>query len=179
MVLPQRCSVKSIWLSGYTINKWVACTTVLFAVMNKREWLLKRNCSLSPRQSIVALGSLCIAMLIFALPFVLLYGAWMVLAFAVIEIIGLAAAFVHYARHARDREHIVLAEGSLLVECIEADSIQQFRLEPSWIRVVPPKRYGELIRLQCGGRYAVEIGRFVTVEKRQHLAEELRQALRK
>lgn len=147
--------------------------------MNKREWLLKRNCSLSPRQFIAALGSLCIAMLVFALPFVLFYGAWLVLIFAMIEIAGLVAAFVHYARHARDREHIVLADGSLLVEYIEADSVRQFRLEPDWIRIVPPKRYGDLIRLQCGGRYAVEIGRFVTVEKRQRLAEELRQALRK
>ncbi|TCS32729.1 putative membrane protein [Paucimonas lemoignei] len=147
--------------------------------MNNREWLLKRNCSLTPRQSIAALGSLCLAMLGLAVPFVLLYGAWLVLVFAAMEIAALAAAFVHFARHARDRERIVLADGSLLVERVEADNVHQFRLEPNWIRVEAPRRYGDLIRLRCGGRYAVEVGRFVTVEKRKHLAEELRQALRK
>jgi uncharacterized membrane protein len=147
--------------------------------MNKREWVLKRNCSLSPRQSIAALGGLCLGMLVFALPFVLFYGAWLVLVFAVIEAVALAAAFVHYARHACDHEHIVLADGSLLVECIEAEKkTRHIRLEPRWIRVVPPKRYGDLISLQYG-RHAVQIGRYLTAEKRRRLAEELRQELRK
>ena len=88
--------------------------------MNQREWVLKRNCSLSPRQSLAALGGLCLAILVFAMPFVLFYGAWLVLVFACIETLALATAFLHYARHARDHEHIVLANGSLLVECIEA-----------------------------------------------------------
>lgn len=147
--------------------------------MHKREWVLKRNCSLSPRQSLAALGGLCLAMLVFAMPFVLFYGAWLVLVFALIEAMALAAAFLHYARHARDHEHIVLANGSLLVECIEAEKkVRQIRLEPNWIRVIPPKRYGDLISLQYG-RHAVEVGRFLTVEKRRRLAEELRQELRR
>lgn len=145
--------------------------------MNRREWLLKRNCSLSPRQFVVALGSLCLALLVFALPFAI-FGAWVVLAFAALEVAGLIAAFYHFARHACDCEHIVLADGSLLVERIEAEKVHQIRLEPHWIRVVTPKRYGDLICLESG-RYAVKIGRYLTVDKRCRFAEELRRELRK
>jgi uncharacterized membrane protein len=146
--------------------------------MNKQEWLLKRNCSMSPRQLLAALAGLCLGIFVFSLPFVLLYGAWLVLVYAILEVVALAAAFVHYARHARDHEHIVLADGSLLVECVEAERVRQIRLEPNWIRVVTPRRYGDLIRLECG-RYAVQVGRFVTAERRRLVAEELRRELRK
>jgi uncharacterized membrane protein len=146
--------------------------------MDKREWLLKRNCSLSPRQFFTALVGLCLGLLVFSLPFVILYGAWLVLVFAIMEVAALTAAFLHYARHACDHEHLVLADGSFLVECCEAERVRQIRLEPHWIRVVTPRRYGDLIRLEYG-RYAVQIGRFITVEKRRLLAEELRQELKK
>jgi len=146
--------------------------------MHQREWLLKRNCSLSPRQFVVAMSGLCLGLIVFSLPFVFLYGAWMVLAFAILEAAALATAFLHYARHACDHEHIVLADNALLVECIEAERVRQIRLEPQWLRVVPPKRYGELISLESG-RCAVQVGRFLTLEKRQLLAEELRQEIRK
>lgn len=49
------------------------------------EWLLKRNCSLSPRQAAKAYGALCGALLLIGLVFTL-RGAWWVLTFALVEI---------------------------------------------------------------------------------------------
>jgi uncharacterized membrane protein len=145
--------------------------------MNKREWFLKRNCSLSPRQFVTTLSILCLGLILFTLPFAV-YGAWIILAFAALEIAGLAVAFYCYARHACDHEHIVLADGSLLVERFEADKIEQIRLEPNWVRVVSPKRYGDLIKLESG-RHAVQIGHYLTAANRRRFAEELRRELRK
>lgn len=148
------------------------------AGMNKREWLLKRNCSLSPRQSVAALTGLCLGLFILPVPLLLVLGAWPVFAFAILEAVALAAASLHYARHACDHEHIVLADGALLVERIEAEKVEKIRLEPRWTRVVPPRRYGDLVGLESG-RDAVLVGRFITAEKRRLFAEELRHELRK
>ena len=48
------------------------------------EWLMKRNCSLSPRQALLVYALLCTATLGIAVVFTV-QGAWMVLAFALVE----------------------------------------------------------------------------------------------
>jgi uncharacterized membrane protein len=141
----------------------------------RREWLLKRNCSLSPRQSGWAYALLCVASLFVALPFTL-RGAWYVLAFACIEILALAIALLHYARHAGDHEHIALEDGCLMVECVLAGAVEQTRLDPCWTRVVLPRRAAELILLEQQG-VRVPIGRFLTDARRRQVAQELRREL--
>ena len=80
------------------------------------HWLLKRNCSFSPRQltavfASLSLVSLAIAAVLWA------QGALLVIPFAGLEIAALGAALVAYARHAADRERLVLRPGRLTVEC--------------------------------------------------------------
>jgi uncharacterized membrane protein len=142
----------------------------------KHEWLLKRNCSLSPRQVGWAYGLLCLGAIGIALLFALL-GIWFVFAFAVLEMAGLALALLHYARHATDREHVALSDGCLLVERIEAGERRQVRLDPYWTRIAVPDRQRSLIRLESRG-VRVEIGGFVSEEVRQQVAQELRRELR-
>jgi uncharacterized membrane protein len=142
----------------------------------KHEWLLKRNCSLSPRQVGWAYGLLCLGAIGIALLFALL-GIWFVFAFAVLEMAGLALALLHYARHANDREHVALSDGCLLVERIEAGERRQVRLDPYWTRIAVPDRQRSLIRLESRG-VRVEIGGFVSEEVRQQVAQELRRELR-
>ena len=144
--------------------------------MAQHEWLLKRNCSLAPRQLASVYAALGLLSFLVGVLFTL-HGAWYVLAFAMLEILVLALAFFNYARHATDHEHIALAEGCLLIECVQAGRLQQTRLDPYWTRITLPHRAEDLIKLEARG-VKVEVGRFVTEEKRLQAAQELRRQLR-
>jgi uncharacterized membrane protein len=141
------------------------------------EWELRRNCSLAPREATLACALLCAGAFGVALVFAL-HGLWIVLAFALLEIAGVIAALVHYARHATDRERIALAEGCLLVERIEAGQHALVRLDPTWTRIaLPDTPQRKLIELESRG-VKVAIGSFVSETRRQQVAVELRHALR-
>jgi uncharacterized membrane protein len=143
--------------------------------MNHREWILKRNCSLSPRQSACAYAAPCIVALIVAAIFTV-HGAWYVMSFAILESVVVALLFFHYARHATDREHIVLMEECLLIERIEAERVQRTRLDRYWTHVTLPSSPQDLIKLEAKG-IKIEVGRFVTKSKRRRFANELRKQL--
>ncbi len=142
----------------------------------QHEWLLKRNCSMSPRQVGRAYGLLAAVVLAIGFAFAL-YGVWMVLAFALLEVCARALALLHYARHASDREHIALSEACLLVERIEAGQLRQTRLDPYWTRIATPTRRRALITLESRG-VRVEVGGFVSEEIRERVARELKRELR-
>jgi uncharacterized membrane protein len=144
---------------------------------DKHDWLLKRNCSLAPRELAWAYAVLCVLSLSVAMMFTL-QGAWYVLVFSMLEMSAVALAFLCYARHASDHEHIVLVDGCLLVEKIVAGKVQQTRLDPYWTRIALPDRTQDLINLEAKG-IKIEVGRFVTVAKRRQVAQELRQELRR
>lgn len=141
-----------------------------------QEWLLKRNCSLSPRQAGIAYGLLCFANLAIAMAFAV-QGFWLVLAFAFLEVVGIAFALLHYTRHATDLEHIALSDTCLLVERIDAGQVRQIRLDPYWARIALPDRKQKLIRLESRG-VRVEVGSYVSEQTRQRVARELRGTLR-
>jgi len=142
----------------------------------KREWFLKRNCSLTPRQLAYAYLVLCAGAFGIALVFAL-QGIWHVFAFALFEMAGIAVALLHYARHALDHEHIALTERCLLIERVRAGRTEKVRLDPHWTRVaLPDSRRQPLIALESRG-VKVEIGGFVTDAIRQQVAQELRREL--
>jgi uncharacterized membrane protein len=142
-----------------------------------REWTLRRNCSLSPRQVARAYAVLCLGSLAVAVGF-LFRGIWLVLAFSLLELTLVGLAMLVYARHATDHERIALSESGLLVTRVLADRRELTRLDPLWTRVlVPDERRRTLIQLESRG-VKVEIGRFVDASRRRQVARELRQALR-
>lgn len=142
----------------------------------QREWHLPRNCSLSPRQTGWAYGVLCLGVAAVSLAFAL-YGMFMVLAFALIEIGGIVLAVLHYARHAIDREDIVLRDDSLVVERVRAGQTQTIAFESCWTRIALPDHRRSLIGLEARG-VRVEVGNFTSEENRRRVGEELRRALR-
>jgi uncharacterized membrane protein len=144
--------------------------------MERREWLLRRNCSLTPRQTLVAYLALCTLSLSVALVF-LLHGVWQVLVFTVTELAAVTLAFILYARHAADYEHIVLTAGCLLVERVSAGRVSQTVLEPYFTRVAPPDSPRSLVLLEAKGT-TLEVGAYALAAQRRRLAEELREALR-
>lgn len=152
------------------------------------ECTLRRNCSMTPRQVARAYAVLCTISLAIALAF-FLHGIWMVLAFSLVELSCVGLALLIYARHALDRERILLSSDCLLVECVQADKRSQARLDPLRTRVLSeaeaaaaahagrgyPRR--ALVMLESRG-VRIEIGRFVNEAQRRQVARELRQVLR-
>lgn len=143
--------------------------------MIEQEWTLKRNCSISPRQMALFYASLCGVSLLLAC-FFTWHGAWYVLVFSMIEISAVGAAFLYYARHAADRERIILSGRCLVVEVIESEKSRQYRFDTISLRVDSPGPKNGLVALVSGAR-RIEVGRFLTQFKRRQFASELHQAL--
>lgn len=140
------------------------------------QWLMKRNCSITPRQMAAVFFSLClVSSLIGGLFFWL--GAPFVAAFAGVELLALGAALVVYARHAADRETLTLVGRSLLVEQTLAGRTQRADLQADWLHVEPQAAQGSLVQLSGNGR-TLHVGRFLRPELRGAFAQELRLALR-
>lgn len=141
------------------------------------EWVLKRNCSLTPKRLLLVFT------LLGALPLAIgcafwLQGAPLVMPFASAELLAVATALLVYARHAADNERIALADGRLTVEHTNGLRVQRVSLQPAWVRVEPKQDDRSLIELSGQGQ-RVAVGRFVRPELRAQLAEELRAALRR
>ncbi|MEP7140198.1 MAG: DUF2244 domain-containing protein [Caldimonas sp.] len=141
------------------------------------EWLLKRNCSISPRQLLGVFLTLCAVSLAIGAAF-WSHGATLILPFAGAELCALAVALAVYARHAADQEKIVLRPDRLTVECSLGHRVIRVEFVPSWVRIEPAAGQGSLIELSGEGK-RVAVGRFVRPELRRALADELRTALRR
>lgn len=141
------------------------------------EWLMKRNCSLTPRQALLVYALLCTATLGIAVVFTL-RGAWMVLAFALLESAAVGAALLHYCRHALDHERIRLDADGLLVEQADGARRHALRFDPGHARVsLPDAGMRALVVIEARG-VRTEIGRFLTPSARRDLASALQRALR-
>jgi uncharacterized membrane protein len=147
------------------------------ASMPALEWLLKRNCSLSPRQLGSVYLSLCGVSLLIAL-FFLWQGAPLVMAFAGLELLLVGVALLVFARHASDRELLRLAGRSLTVEQRVGSRVLHTNFTAEWLTVEPAAAQGSLVQLSGEGR-TVRVGRFLRPELRPAFARELRQALRR
>jgi uncharacterized membrane protein len=140
--------------------------------------ILKRNCSISPAGLLHAYAGLSIVVLGIGAGFALA-GAWPVLPFAGLEVLGLGAALVLYARHAADYERIVLDRGRLVVEVAEAERRMRYELDPRSVRVRVEKGAGERARvLLQDGKEELEVGRHLDAEARVRFAAELEKRLR-
>jgi len=141
------------------------------------HWLLKRNCSVTPRQALTFYASLCVLSLGIAAMF-WVQGATLVMPFASLEVLALGAALVLYSRHAADSENIRLAAGRLTVEHTSGRTTHRAEFAPAWVRVEPEHGDGSLVELSGQGQ-RIAVGRFVRPEMRRALADELRWALRR
>ncbi len=140
------------------------------------QWVLKRNCSLTPTQLFGTYLALCVVSLTIALGFTW-HGASPVVAFAGIELLLVGAALLVYARHAADQERITLANGALSVEHQRGPQVVCTQFRAAWVRVEPRHGEGSLVELSGDGRQSF-VGRYLRPEMRTPLAQELRTALR-
>lgn len=141
----------------------------------QQQWVLRRNCALTPGQLAAWFGVLGAVSMGIAAVFAL-QGAWVVVPFTCAELTALALAFVFYARHAADYERILVSPESLLVERVVGDAVDRIECQPSWVRVEYAGRPRSPVRLVTA-RQQVEVGRFVPEGRRRELAQELRESL--
>jgi uncharacterized membrane protein len=100
-----------------------------------------------------------------------LVGAWLVLPFAGLEVLLLAAAYVVYARHAADYEKIDLDSGRLTVEVVQGERTARHELQGAKVTVDE----GRVVLR--GAKEELEIGRHLDAERRRELAAELEKKL--
>jgi len=137
-----------------------------------KDWTMKRNCSVSPRQFVFFYVSLASFSLLIAFLLVLC-GAWLVLPFTGIELLAVGAAFAIYARHAVDYERIRLYPNRLVIEQMSANALTQFEFNPRWVRVEPGATPRDPVRLVSRGQ-AVAVGLHLPQYRRAQFARELR-----
>lgn len=141
------------------------------------QWLLKRNCSATPRQMMGFYASLCALSMVIGV-FFWTQGAMLVMPFAWLELVAIGTALLVYSRHATDTERIRLQPGRLTVEHVSGRHVERAEFAPAWVRIEPEHGGRSLIELSGQGQ-RISVGRFVRPELRRQLAEELRWALRR
>jgi uncharacterized membrane protein len=141
------------------------------------QWVLKRNCSITPRQLGAVYLSLCLLALAISAGF-WWQGARVVTAFASVELLCVGIALLVYARHAGDGEVLTLAGRSLAVEHNHGGQVAHADFQAEWLAVEPVAGQGSLIELSSRGQ-SMRVGRFLRPEVRAAFAQELRRALRR
>ena len=141
------------------------------------QWLLRRNCSMTPAQLVAFYLSLCAWSLAIAGAF-WWRGATLVMPFAGIELLAVGAALAGLRAPCRRPRARLLRPGRLNVECTLGRRTDQVDFAPAWVRVEPAHGDRSLIELSGEGK-RIAIGRFVRPELRRALADELRCALRR
>lgn len=140
------------------------------------QWVLKRNCAITPSRLFAAYLLLCAVSLTIALSFSW-HGASPVLAFAGIELLLVGVALLVYARHVSDQERITLAGDALRVEHQHGHQTESVQFRAAWVRVEPRHAEGSLVELSGDGHQSC-VGRYLRPDLRAPLAHELRAALR-
>lgn len=141
------------------------------------QWLLRRNCSITPAQLALVYLSLCIVSVLIG-GFFFMQGAPVVLAFAGLELLLVGVALTLFARHAGDRETLTLVGRSLHVEQRVGSHVERTDFAADWLHVEPAGGQGSLVQLSGKGQ-RVRVGRFLRPELRGAFARELRHALRR
>ncbi len=145
------------------------------AVPRAVQWVLRRNCSITPKQLLGFYLSLAAVSLTIAFGF-WWAGAPVVLAFAGFELVMVGLALAVYARHATDCETITLSGRELAIEHRYGAGVDAARFRAEWVRIEPSADDGSLVEVSGEGHRA-RIGRYLRPEWRAQLAQEIRAAL--
>lgn len=139
--------------------------------------LLKRNCSISPSGLWRVFAAIALVTLGIGIGFAC-FGAWLILPFAGLELLVLAAAFVVVGRHATDCERIEFSADRVRVEVRDLERTAVHDFDPVRSQVVLGEgRGGTRVWLLARGA-RLEVGRHLDEASRAGLVIELRRRLR-
>ena len=134
----------------------------------------RRNNSLSSTGRLIAFALIFVASVGIAAAFAI-FGAWLILPFAGLEMLVLFFAFHYMERHAGDYELIEIDGDTVKVEWVSAGNRRGGVFNRHWAQVVAGGGGGRLA-LRSHGR-ELEIGRYMNDEQRQDLARALKRRL--
>lgn len=139
------------------------------------RWQLKRNCSLTPNQlmgcvAVMLLVSACAALMFWGL------GYSLVSLFLLVQMAATVAAAWAYARHACDRDTLILQNGLLAVEQCSGSRTERTEFYAPFVRIDAGSEGDSLVSLSERGK-TVEVGRHVQPAMRRRMAAELQRAL--
>ena len=136
-----------------------------------QTWLMKRNCSFSPKQ----VGGFYLSIVSFSLlvaGYFYLIGVWMILIFTSIEILAVTIALYVYTRHALDYEKITIVGKQLLFERSWGGRIQQHEFNTIWTKLIHSESMGKDLVLKTSNK-EVPIGFFVGDNELDQFEKEL------
>jgi uncharacterized membrane protein len=126
----------------------------------------RRNNSLSSSGRLFVFALIVLASLGIAVIFGLIFGAWPILPFAGLEVLGLHVAFRYIDRHAGDYERLAISGDRLQVEVMDGGKVSRFDCNRYW-----------RLALRSHGR-EFEIGRHLNEQQRLSVARRLERELR-
>ncbi len=144
------------------------------------RWIIKRNCSASPRQLAAVFASIVALSFAIGVGFAA-YGLWLVLPFVGVELVVLAAAFFCFGRHAGDYEVLELQAGRLRLEQVRGSRRSDWQVATPRARVevdAGADRASSARLFLVAADRRVEFGAALVDERRRQLAHELNRALR-
>lgn len=134
----------------------------------------KPNCSMSVAEQKRVFAVIAGFALMVASGF-LLAGVWMVMPFAGIELLALAAAFGYLNGGAEDYESIALNGDKLVLEMRNRKQVERIEFNRYWVRVMLRVAPGGMRRLcLCSHGREVEFGRYLNDQQCLALAHELK-----
>lgn len=136
----------------------------------------RRNNSLSSSGRLLVFGFVFFVSVGIGLAFTLVFGAWLILPFAGIEMLALYLAFRIIDRHAGDYERVAIEGDRLQVEVADGGRVSRFGFNRIWAQVVCADD-GSRLALRSHGR-EIEIGRHLNEEQRLAVASRLKRELR-
>jgi uncharacterized membrane protein len=139
-------------------------------------FIARRNNSLSSSGRLHVFGFIFFVSVGIGLAFTLVFGAWLIMPFAGVEMLGLYLAFRHVDRHAADYERVAISGDRLQVEVPDGGRVNRFDCSCYWARVVCAGDGSPLALRSHGGE--PEIGRHLNEQQRLSVARQLERELR-
>ncbi|OYD59982.1 UNVERIFIED_ORG: putative membrane protein [Burkholderia sp. CF145] len=137
-----------------------------------REWRLKRNCSLTPRQSLAATVFLMALVLAIGVAAAFASGVWLALPFSMLCTVAVGIAFIAYARHATDGEVLTFAPPFVIVEIHECGCRTMHRMNAARLSVSLGDSDGAVYL--CDGWQRIPVGRQLPAAARAEFVRQLR-----
>ena len=140
-----------------------------------RTWLMKRNCSFSPKQvGLFYLSIVCFSLLVAG--YFWLLGAWMILIFTSLALLVLTIALYVYSRHALDYEKITITGKQLIVEKSWGGKVQIEEFNTIWTKLYCGGTGRHRLALKSSTK-EVPIGFFVVMNEQEQFEKELKSYL--
>lgn len=137
------------------------------------EWRIKRNCSLTPRQSLAATTFLIALVALIGVGSAVSFGVWLALPFSFLYVLAIGIAFVAYSRHATDGETLRLVPPFMIVEVDEGGRRTVHRMNAARLTVLLDSGDEAQVYL-CDGWQRINVGRQLPTAARQEFVRQLR-----